>query len=57
MDMDSPNVAPWTGLAMWLGGFAFFGSIYGAVCLYDPTSMEHPVHKGHAMPDGAYNPK
>jgi hypothetical protein len=39
IDFDAPHISPLQGLAYWLGGFAFFGSVY----LY-ARSTDHPAN-------------
>ena len=40
LDFDAPHISAWQGLAMWLGGFAFFGSGCGFA-----MSTGHPGNK------------
>ena len=40
LDLDAPHISPLEGLVLWLGGFAFFYSVY----LY-AASTDHPSNK------------
>jgi hypothetical protein len=40
LDLDAPHISPLEGLVFWLGGFAFFYSVY----LY-AASTDHPANK------------
>ena len=40
LDFDAPHISAWQGLAMWLGGFAFFSGVFGFA-----VATGHPGNK------------
>jgi hypothetical protein len=40
LDFDAPHISKWQGLAMWLGGFTFFASVFAAA-----WSLDQPANK------------
>jgi hypothetical protein len=56
LDYDAPFISAADGLKMWLGGFAFFASIYGLVWMSDPESRRQAVPRSETLPPTAFNP-
>lgn len=43
IDFDAPHVNKWKAFGMWLGGFAFFGTLGAVITAIDPPSFAEHV--------------
>jgi hypothetical protein len=45
LDFDCQHISSWEGLAMWLGGFGFFATLFQVVKASDPHSKNPAINR------------